>query len=71
MSSRLTLLLIFTIVSSTVVHGQLRRGQRYSDWEPIVHVPPPINSEFDDHAAIFKRPCALFGAHGLFFHGIG
>jgi len=36
-------------------HAQVRRGQEYSDWEPIVHLPPPINSEFDDHAAILSK----------------
>ena len=55
MSSRLTWLLIFTIVLSTVGHGQLRGGQKFSDWEPIVHLPPPINTEFDDHGAVLTK----------------
>lgn len=55
MSKRLTALLVFTLVLSAVGYGQVRRGQRYSDWAPIVHLPPPINSEFDDHAAVLSK----------------
>ncbi|MDI1241659.1 MAG: hypothetical protein PSX80_07035 [bacterium] len=43
--------LIFVIA----LQSQVRSGQEYSDWEPIVHLPPPINSEFDDHAAILSK----------------
>jgi hypothetical protein len=35
--------------------GQLKKGPRYSDWAPIIHLPPPINSEFDDHAAVLSK----------------
>lgn len=56
MSRKLTLLLILTLLlSAGAANGQLRRGQRFSDWSPVVHLPPPINSEFDDHAAILSR----------------
>lgn len=55
MSSRLTLLLVSILILSTVGSGQVRRGKAFSDWEPVVHLPPPINSEFDDHAAILSK----------------
>ena len=44
----LSLLLSLTAVS----HAQVQAQPKYSDWAPIVHLPAPINSEFDDHAAI-------------------
>lgn len=40
---------------SVVTHAQIRAGREFSDWEPIVHLPAPINSEFDDHAAILSK----------------
>lgn len=47
---------LFLLLSITALsHAQVRRGQKYSDWAPIVHLPPPINSEFDDHAAILSK----------------
>ncbi|HEX6123986.1 MAG TPA: hypothetical protein VFZ23_01310 [Pyrinomonadaceae bacterium] len=55
MSKSVTSILVFTLLLSVVAYGQLRRGQRYTDWAPIVHLPPPINSEFDDHAAILSK----------------
>ncbi|MEO8574744.1 MAG: hypothetical protein ABI481_12305 [Pyrinomonadaceae bacterium] len=44
--------LLFLTVAS---QAQVRKGQRFTDWESIVHLPPPINSEFDDHAAILSK----------------
>lgn len=35
--------------------SQVQRAKRFSDWKPIIHLPPPINSDFDDHAAILSR----------------
>ncbi|HVF30777.1 MAG TPA: hypothetical protein VNA22_07380 [Pyrinomonadaceae bacterium] len=56
MSKRFTLAFFFALLLlPALASGQLRRGQRYTDWEPIVHLPPPINSEFDDHAAIITK----------------
>ena len=50
------LIVLFLLLSITAVsHAQTRRGQKYSDWAPIVHLPAPINSEFDDHAAILSK----------------
>ena len=28
---------------------------RFSEWGPIVHIPPPINSEFEDQAAVLSK----------------
>ena len=54
MNKRLTVL--FLLLSITAAsNGQERRGQKYSDWSPVVHLPAPINSEFDDHAAIMSK----------------
>ncbi len=52
--------LTFTVVSALLLltlvsDAQVRRGQRYSDWDPVVHLPPPINTEYDDHAAILSK----------------
>ena len=56
MSRRLTSVLVFVLLlSAAVTNAQLRRGQRFSDWSPVVHLPPPVNSEFDDHAAILSK----------------
>ena len=55
MSRSVTSVLVFTLLLSAVAHGQVRRGQRYTDWDPIIHLPPPINSEFDDHAAVLSK----------------
>lgn len=30
-------------------------GPKFSDWGPLVHLPPPINSEFDDQAAVLSK----------------
>ena len=50
----------FAIVLSVMflassANGQVRAGHEYSDWAPIVHLPAPINSEFDDHAAVLSK----------------
>ena len=47
---------LFVLLSVTAAsHAQVRRGQKYSEWAPIVHLPAPINSQFDDHAAILSK----------------
>ncbi len=56
MNIRLTLLAVLVLISISIAsYGQERRGQKYSDWSPVVHLPAPINSEFDDHAAIMSK----------------
>lgn len=56
MNIRLTVLAVLVLISTSIAsYGQERRGQKYSDWSPVVHLPAPINSEFDDHAAILSK----------------
>ncbi len=56
MNIRLTILAVLVLISISIAsYGQERRGQKYSDWSPVVHLPAPINSEFDDHAAIMSK----------------
>lgn len=56
MNKNLMLLVVFVTFAMTAEsYAQVRKGQRYSDWSPVVHLPPPINSEFDDHAAILSK----------------
>ena len=46
------LALSFLLVSS--VHSQ-RGKPKFSDWEPIVPLPPPINTQYDDQAAVLSK----------------
>ena len=56
MNIRLTILAVLVLISISIAsYGQERRGQKYSDWSPVVHLPAPINSEFEDHAAIMSK----------------
>ena len=58
-----SLSLLFILVSSAAfsVDAQSRRSKAYSDWEPVAHLPPPINSEFNDQApALSKDEKTLF-----------
>lgn len=56
MKIRLTILAVLVLISISIAsYGQERRGQKYSDWSPVVHLPAPINSDFDDHAAIMSK----------------
>ena len=57
MNKKLAMMAILAMVAATTVpsQAQVRAGQRYTNWEPIVHLPAPINSEFDDHAAILSK----------------
>jgi hypothetical protein len=56
MIKRLIVLLLLLSITA-VSHAQVRSGPppKYSDWAPVVHLPAPINSEFDDHAAILSK----------------
>ncbi|MGI8813678.1 MAG: hypothetical protein ACR2IH_14275, partial [Pyrinomonadaceae bacterium] len=46
-------LLLLSIAA--VVNAPAQRAPKFSDWAPVVHLPPPINSEFDDQAAILSK----------------
>ena len=39
-------------VSSVWAH---KGGPKFSDWEPVVHLPAPINSIYDDQAAVLSK----------------
>jgi hypothetical protein len=51
-----TFVLIFALLLLTATsEAQVRKGQRFTNWEPVVHLPAPINSEFDDHAPVLSK----------------
>ncbi len=55
---RMKIMLVFVLALLSMPApsiAQLRNGQKFSDWAPIVHLPAPINSAFDDHAAILSK----------------
>ena len=47
-------LLAITILTVSSVYSQ-RGRPKFSKWEAVVHLPPPINSEYDDQAAVLSR----------------
>jgi len=47
--------LFLAILLVSLADAQIRRGQEYSEWSPVVHLPAPVNSEWDDHAAILSK----------------
>jgi len=56
MKRRLTLTVVLVLLLLTASsQAQVRSGQKFADWSPIVHLGPPINSEFDDHAAVLSK----------------
>lgn len=44
--------LIFVTVTSASSQG---KAPRFSDWEPLAPLAPPINSEYDDQAAVLSK----------------
>ncbi len=50
------LIFVFALLAMPAAStAQLRKAHKFTDWAPIVHLPAPINSEFDDHAAILTK----------------
>lgn len=49
--------LIFCVLSffTIATYGQNRKHQMFTEWAPVEHLPPPINSEFDDQAPILSK----------------
>ena len=43
------------ILSLAAINVSSQHTSRFSDWGPLTHLPPPINSEFDDQAAVLSR----------------
>ena len=46
--------LVFSIAAVSSTWSQ-RDGAKFSNWGALVHLPPPINSEFDDQAAVLSK----------------
>lgn len=56
MITNFKLLIFLLLLSLTIItHGQTQKRPKFSDWAPAIHLPPPINSEFDDQAAILSK----------------
>jgi hypothetical protein len=43
------------VVASSNVYSLRLGSPKFSDWAPVVHLPPPINSAFDDQAPVLSR----------------
>src|SRR5829696_506096 len=51
-----TALFLALSVAAAVSNVRAQRGNpKFSDWAPVVHLPPPINSEFDDQAPVMSK----------------
>ncbi|MFN2500584.1 MAG: hypothetical protein ABR530_01060 [Pyrinomonadaceae bacterium] len=53
MSKFVALALLLSV--NVVFNVQAQKSPKFSDWAPVDHLPPPINSEFDDHAAVLSK----------------
>ena len=53
-NSTLIALLLVSIAAISSVAAQ-KGGPKFSDWGPLTHLPPPINSQYDDQAAVLSR----------------
>lgn len=53
-SAYIVALLALSIAAVSNAQSQ-RGGPRFSDWAQVVALPPPINSEFDDQAAVLSK----------------
>lgn len=53
-SAYIVALLVLSIATVANVHSQ-RGGPKFSEWAPVVHLPPPINTEYDDQAAVLSK----------------
>lgn len=49
------ILLALLIVASPNIFSQRLGSPKFSAWQPVVHLPPPINSAFDDQAPILSK----------------
>ena len=52
--STLVAIVFISIVAVTNVWSQ-KSNPKFSDWEPVTHLPPPINSEFSDQAPVLSK----------------
>lgn len=52
--TRIFKLVLLILLSITVAGVQAQKKPSFSDWAPVERLPPPINSEFDDQAAVLS-----------------
>src|SRR5947199_4084314 len=45
--------LLISIAFISTAYSQ--KPPKFSDWAPVTHLPPPINSEYDDQAAVLSK----------------
>src|SRR6476661_4306254 len=56
MTKKLALLVSLLLLSITIVtSGEAQKRSKFSEWPPVEHLPPPINSEFDDQAPLLSK----------------
>src|SRR6187402_3623321 len=55
MDRKFVVVLALLLVASSNVCAQIHRGPKFSDWAPVTHLPPPINSAFDDQAPVLSK----------------
>src|SRR5205809_3367700 len=48
-------LLALLLTASSNALSQLRRNPKFSDWAPVTHLAPPINSAFSDQAPVLSK----------------
>ena len=55
MNKRLVLVVVSAMLAMPLIAtSQVGPGERFANWTPIIHLPAPINSEFDDQAAVLS-----------------
>lgn len=56
MTTKFKIIVFLWLVAITIItNGQTQKHPKFSDWAPVKHLSPPINSEFDDQAAILSN----------------
>src|SRR6187402_3376432 len=55
MDRKFVVVLALLLVASSNVCAQIHRGPKFSDWTPVTHLPPPINSAFNDQAPVLSK----------------
>jgi len=56
MTKKLTLIVVFAVLLTPLVaNSQVKPGERFANWTPIIQLPAPINSKFDDQAAVLSQ----------------
>ena len=56
MTKKFKFLVFLSLLSlAFIANAQAQKRPTFSDWAPVEHLPPPINSEFDDQAPILSK----------------